>query len=160
MSEQELERLVRKYYGYLADLEGSGGEAFDLLFVRDRIQRILEESLPEEEISNPLFEHLHELDDLLWAEREAFLVVVGERELQHARKQQRSPRSQWWWYLDALQTRPHLLREQQDRLAQVCAEKAGSEYFLTCDHQLTRRYQGAMSVTNPIEFALRVAGEP
>ena len=44
MSEQELERLVRKYYGYVADLEGSGGEAFDLLFVRDRIQRILEEN--------------------------------------------------------------------------------------------------------------------
>ncbi len=46
MSVQELERLVRKYYGYVADLEGSGGEAFDLLFVRDKIQRILEESRP------------------------------------------------------------------------------------------------------------------
>ena len=119
MSVQELERLVRKYYGYVADLEGSGGEAFDLLFVRDKIQRILEESMPEEEIPTPLFERLHELDDLLWAEREAFLMVVGERELQHARKQQRSPRSRWWWYLDALKTRPHLLREQQDRLAQA-----------------------------------------
>ena len=60
--------LVRKYYGYVADLEGSGGEAFDLLFVRDKIQRILEESMPEEEIPTPLFERLHELDDLLWAE--------------------------------------------------------------------------------------------
>jgi predicted nucleic acid-binding protein len=47
-----------------------------------------------------------------------------------------------------------------DALHVACAEKAGSEYFLTCDDQLTRRYQGAMSVTNPIEFALRVAGEP
>ena len=46
-----------------------------------------------------------------------------------------------------------------DALHVACAEKAGSEYFLTCDDQLTRRYQGAMSVTNPIEFALRVAGE-
>ena len=119
MSVQELERLVRKYYGYVADLEGSGGEAFDLLFVRDKIQRILEESMPEEEIPTPLFERLHELDDLLWAEREAFLMVVGERELQHARKQQRSPRSRWWWYLDALKTQSHLLREQQDRLAQA-----------------------------------------
>ena len=119
MSVQDLERLVRKYYGYVADPEGSGGEAFDLLFVRDKIQRILEESLPEEEIPNLLFERLHELDDLLWGEREAFLMVVGERELQHARKQQCSPRSRWWWYLDVLKRRPHGLREQQDRLAQA-----------------------------------------
>ena len=36
MNVRELERLFRKYYGYVADLEGSGVEAFDLLFVRDK----------------------------------------------------------------------------------------------------------------------------
>ena len=46
-----------------------------------------------------------------------------------------------------------------DALHVACAEKAGSEYFLTCDDQLMRRYQGTMSVTNPMEFALRVTGE-
>ncbi len=64
----------------MADLEGSGVEAFDLLFVRDKIQRILEESTPEKEIPSPLFERIHELDRLLWTERETFLMVVGEEE--------------------------------------------------------------------------------
>lgn len=100
MNVQELERLVRKYYGYVADLEGSGAEAFDLLFVRDKIQRILDESSPEEQIPGSLFEHIHELDRLLWAERETFQMVVGEEELRHARQQQRSSRSHWWWYMD------------------------------------------------------------
>jgi hypothetical protein len=116
---QDLERLVRKYYGAVADLEGSGIEAFDLLFVRDKIHRILEESTPEQGLLGALFEHIHELDRLLWEERETFLRVVGEAELQHARQQQRSPRSHWWWYLDELKTLPQSLREQRDRLARA-----------------------------------------
>jgi hypothetical protein len=119
MNVQELERLVRKYYGYVADLEGSGVEAFDLLFVRDKIQRILDESGPEEEIPGSIFEYIHELDRVLWAERETFQMVVGEKELRHGRQQQRSPRSHWWWYMDELKTLPQPIRVQHDLLAQA-----------------------------------------
>lgn len=119
MNVYELERLVRKYYGYVADLEGSGIEAFDLLFVRDKIQHILDESGPEEEIPDAIFQHIYELDRLLWAERETFQMVVGEKELRYARQQQRSPRSHWWWYTDQLKTPPQSIREQYDQLAQV-----------------------------------------
>lgn len=117
MNLQELERLVKKYYGYVADLEGSGVEVFDLLFVRDKIQRILDNSGPEEHIPAVLFEQIHELDRVLWAEGETFRMVVGEKELQHARRQQRSPRSHWWWYLDELRTLPEPLQRQRERLA-------------------------------------------
>lgn len=119
MNVQELEHLVRKYYGYAADLKGSGVEAVDLLFVRDNIQDILDESTPEEEIPGSIFEHIHELDSLLWAERETFQMVVGQRELEHARRRQRSPRSHWWWYMDELKALPLSIREQHDRLAQA-----------------------------------------
>ena len=121
MNAQELERLVRKYYGYVADLEGSGAEAFDLLFVRDQIQCILDVSTPEEMIPGPLFERIHELDGLLWAEREMFRMVVGEKELQHARRRQRSPRSRWWWYVDELTALPQPVHERRERLAQAFA---------------------------------------
>ncbi len=106
MNWQELERLVRKYYGYVADLEGSGVEALDLLFVRDKIQHILDASGPEEQIPAPIFVQIHELDQALWAESETLCAVIGDRELQHARRQQHSPRSHWWWYLDGLQVLP------------------------------------------------------
>jgi hypothetical protein len=113
MSTQELERLVRKYYGHVADLEGSGVEAFDLLFTRDRIQRLLDQSTPDDYIPAELCERVYLLDEMLWQERRAFLTVVGERELQHAREQQRSPRSRWWWYLDELKLRPQEEMEEQ-----------------------------------------------
>jgi hypothetical protein len=118
MNDRELKRLVRKYYGLVADMEGSGVETFDLLFVRDRIQAILDESTPEKEISTTLYEQIHELDRLLWVERETFLAVVGVKELEHARHQQQSPRSHWWWYLDNLASKPSPTQEQQRRLAQ------------------------------------------
>jgi hypothetical protein len=121
MSVQELERLVRKFYGYVVDLEGSGVEIIDILFVRDKIQRILDQSPPEDEIPTSLYEHIHELDRLLWEERETFLMVIGEQELKHARQQQRSPRSHWWWYLDELKTLPQSLRERVDRLTTAFA---------------------------------------
>jgi hypothetical protein len=57
------------------------------------------------------------LDRVLWDERETFLIVVGKEELRHARQQQRSPRSHWWWYLDELQALPRSPREQRDWLA-------------------------------------------
>ena len=119
MSVQELDRLVRKYYGYVADLEGSGVEVLDLLFVRDKIQDILEASTPDKQISGLLYERIYELDHMLWRERESFLMVVGEPELQHARKQERRPRSHWWWYLDELKVQPQTILEQRERLAQV-----------------------------------------
>jgi len=121
MNVRELERLVRKYYGYIADLEGSGVEILDMLFVRDKIQRILDQSLPEDEIPTSLYERLHELDQLLWEEREAFLLVIGERELEYARQQQRSPRSHWWWYLDELKALPQPLKERADRPSKAFA---------------------------------------
>ena len=125
MNMHELERLVRKYYGYVADMEGSGIEILDLLFVRDKIQRILEQSQPEDEVPASLYEHLHELDQLLWEERGAFLLVLGERELRQARGQRRSPRSHWWWYLDELKVLPYSLREPIDRLTMAFAPAAG-----------------------------------
>lgn len=125
MKAQELERLVRKYYGYIADMEGSGVEILDMLFVRDKIQRILDQSLPEDEIPAFLYERLHELDRLLWEERETFLMVIGERELKYARQQQHSPRSHWWWYLDELKAVPQPLKERVDRLAKAFAPATG-----------------------------------
>lgn len=122
---QELERLVRKYYGIIADLEGSGVEVFDLLFVRDKIQSILDETTPENELSTALYERIHDLDVLLWQERDTFLMVVGAKELQHARQQQRSPRSHWWWYLDELRVLPQTIREQRDRLANAFITTCG-----------------------------------
>ncbi len=47
MSVAALERLVHKYDGYVADLEGSGVAVLDLLFVRDRIQAILHRLTPD-----------------------------------------------------------------------------------------------------------------
>jgi len=93
--------------------------------VRDKIQSILEESTPEKEIPGSLFERIHELDGMLWAERETFLIVVGEKELRHARQQQRSPRAHWWWYLDELKILPHPLQEQRGRLARVFVSASG-----------------------------------
>jgi hypothetical protein len=119
MNNQDLAHLVRKYYGYVADMEGSGVEAFDLLFVRDKIQAVLDESTPEKEISTTLYEQVHELDRLLWAERETFLAVVGTQELHHARQQQQSPRSHWWWYLDNLVTVPSPLQAQHQHVSQT-----------------------------------------
>ena len=115
MNWQELERLVRKYYGYVADLEGSGVEALDLLFVRDKIKRIMEASGPEEPIPTPIFEQIHELDQALWAESETLCAVIGDRELQHARRQQHSPRSHWWWYLDGLKALPQPAPKQRSQ---------------------------------------------
>lgn len=117
MNVQELERLIRKYYGYLADMEGSGVEILDMLFVRDKIQRILDQSLPQDKIPTPLYERLHELDRFLWEERGTFLVVIGQQELTYARQQQNSPRSHWWWYLDELKTLPQSPKERLDQLA-------------------------------------------
>ena len=119
MNGQEMERLVHKCYGYVADLEGSGVEALDLLFVRDKIQQLLDASGPEEQIPLPLFEQIHDLDRALWAESETFRMVVGDRELQHARRQQRSPRSHWWWYLDELKIAPQSGPKPRSHIAPV-----------------------------------------
>ena len=77
MSVQELERLVRKFDGYVADLEGSGIETCDLLLVRDTIHSILEESTPEQRELGSLFAHIHELDCLRWAARETFVRLMS-----------------------------------------------------------------------------------
>lgn len=47
-----------------------------------------------------------------------------------------------------------------DALHVACAEAAGSEYFLTCDDRLVRRYQGEkVRVLNPVDFVVRMGGE-
>ena len=119
MSVAELNRLVRKYYGYIADLEGSGVEVLDLLLIRDKIQSILDRLTPEEELPSALYERIYELDALLWAERDTFLVVLGEEELRHARRGQRSPRSHWWWYVDELKIPPESAKGQHERLTRA-----------------------------------------
>lgn len=125
MNMADLERLVRKYYGYVADLEGSGVELLDLLFVRDKIQSILDQLTPDEALPSPLYERIYELDSLLWEERGTFILVVGEEELRHARREQGSFRSHWWWYLDELKVPPAPVREQRERLAQAFAAGRG-----------------------------------
>lgn len=122
---QELKRLAGKYYGYIVDMEGSGVEILEMLFVRDKIRRILDQILPEDKLPISLYERLHELDKLLWEEREAFLTVMGEEELKYARQQHRSPRSHWWWYLDELRRQPQPLKEQADHFAQDFALATG-----------------------------------
>ena len=100
----ELRKLTQKYYGYIADLEASRIEILDLLFVRDRIQGVLEKMKPDKPIPQSLYERIYVLDALLWQERDTFLIVVGQKELKYAREHQESPRSHWWWYLDELKT--------------------------------------------------------
>jgi predicted nucleic acid-binding protein len=47
-----------------------------------------------------------------------------------------------------------------DALHVACAEAAGSEYFLTCDDQLIRRYQSKkLDVLNPVDFVVRMGGK-
>ncbi len=45
-----------------------------------------------------------------------------------------------------------------DALHLACAEAAASEYFLTCDDRVTRRYEGSLRVLNPVEFVLAITG--
>ena len=118
MSIEKLERLVRKYYGYVIDFEGSGVEILDMLFVRDRIEQILDQTLPENEIPASHYDRIFELDRLLWEEIDSFLRVIGRQELKHAREQRKSPRSHWWWYLDELRAFPQPLRERVNRLTE------------------------------------------
>lgn len=121
MSVMDLERLARKYYGYVADLEGSKVEVLDLLFVRDKIQSILDQFTPGEALPSSLYERIYELDALLWEERTTFLMVIGKEELRHARRGQESPRSHWWWYLDELKAPPEPVRMQRERLERAFA---------------------------------------
>lgn len=121
MNTHELERLARKYYGYVADLEGSGIEAFDLLFVRDKIQQILDGSTTETPVPPTVYEQIFEMDRLLWQEQETFLTVVGKQELEYARRQQDSRRSHWWWYIDELAAPPAPSQVQLERLTQAFA---------------------------------------
>lgn len=125
MSVAALERLVRKYYGYVADLEGSEVELLDLLFVRDKIQAILDRLTPDEMVPASLYERIYDLDAWLWQERASFLMVVGEQALQHARRGERSPRSHWWWYLDELKAPVPPTQQQAERLARAFPQALG-----------------------------------
>jgi predicted nucleic acid-binding protein len=46
-----------------------------------------------------------------------------------------------------------------DALHLACAEVTGSEYFLTCDERVLRRYPGEIKVLNPVDFVLAMTGE-
>ena len=125
MSVAALARLVRQDDGDVADVEGSGVEVLDLLFVRDTMQTILHRLLPDAVLPSPLYARLDDLDALLWAERRTVLLIVGEEALRHARRGQGSPRSPWWWSLDELPAPPEPVREQRTRLAQVGTAPGG-----------------------------------
>jgi len=45
-----------------------------------------------------------------------------------------------------------------DALHMACAEAARSEYFLTCDDRVIRRYKGGIRVLNPVNFVLSTTG--
>ena len=46
-----------------------------------------------------------------------------------------------------------------DALHIACAEAASSDYFLTCDDAVVRRYRGQVKVSNPVDFVLCVTEE-
>ena len=118
-SDEQFEKLMRKYYGYVDDLEGAGVEILEMLFVRDHIQEILEQSSPKTAFPQRLYNQVYQLDDMLWQHKNTFLQVVCERELRHARLRRQSPRSHWWWYLDQLKVAPRSAEEPGLRLAQT-----------------------------------------
>jgi hypothetical protein len=45
-----------------------------------------------------------------------------------------------------------------DALHLACAEASGSQYFLTCDDRVVRRYSGTMQVLNPVHFVMSTTG--
>lgn len=45
-----------------------------------------------------------------------------------------------------------------DALHVACAEAVSSQYFLTYDDRLIRRYQGSLNVINPVDFVLSIVG--
>jgi predicted nucleic acid-binding protein len=45
-----------------------------------------------------------------------------------------------------------------DALHLACAEAAGSQYFLTCDDRVIRRYKGNVQALNPVDFVLFTTG--
>jgi len=78
MSVTVFERLVHTYYGYVADLEGSGVAVLDLLFVRDKIQAVLHQLTPDTALPTSLYACIDALAALLREERSTFLMVVGK----------------------------------------------------------------------------------
>ena len=42
-----------------------------------------------------------------------------------------------------------------DALHLACAEKMESDYFLTCDNEILRKYDGTLKVNNPTEFIFK-----
>jgi hypothetical protein len=45
-----------------------------------------------------------------------------------------------------------------DALHLACAEASASEYFLTCDDRLIRRYRGDLKTLNPVDFVMAMSG--
>jgi predicted nucleic acid-binding protein len=45
-----------------------------------------------------------------------------------------------------------------DALHIACAEAANSDYFLTCDDRMIRRYQGELKVVSPVDFVMSIMG--
>lgn len=46
-----------------------------------------------------------------------------------------------------------------DALHLACAERAGVNYFSTCDNKLIKRYRGIILVKNPVEFVFNIIEE-
>jgi predicted nucleic acid-binding protein len=46
-----------------------------------------------------------------------------------------------------------------DALHLACAEKLKSEYFITCDDRILRRYAGVVKVISPVQFAIEAVKE-
>jgi len=98
MNWQELERLVRKYYGYVGDLEGSGVEVFDFSSCVTKSRGSWTRLDREEQIPTSVFEQIYELDRVLWqrARSSAWSLGIGNYHMPATAAQ---PRSNWWWYL-------------------------------------------------------------
>ncbi len=97
---RELAFLVKKYRQYVNDIGTLDVVTDETLYVRSKLQQLLDDPANAAEASKYLAE-VSRLDDLLKAKAEVLLRDLGAT-LRHYRKVRPRPPSHWWWYLDKL----------------------------------------------------------
>gem|GEM_PF-3597438 len=101
-SMKDLTQLISKYRGFIRDPEGSAPEIMEMFFVRDKMERILENHDSVKNMSPELHRQIIELDDEFWHKIDIFLEIIGAHALQNARTKLNVPRKRWWWFIDEL----------------------------------------------------------
>jgi hypothetical protein len=102
--------LVEKYAIYVNDLGTLGVVTDETLYVRSKLQQLLDDTTNAAEASKYLAE-VSRLDEALKSKAELLLRNLGTT-LRHYRKVQPRPPSHWWWYLDKLVQPPPRRRKQ------------------------------------------------